>query len=78
LMADLDVRIITQDGELLHHFTLNPAKEDPQSEDARRSTRRTPSLGSGWCCEHPLNPGTCTISNWRLEPQAFHCIRGPT
>jgi hypothetical protein len=33
----------------------------------RRSTRRTPSLSSGWCCEHPLNPGTYTFSDWRIQ-----------
>jgi transposase InsO family protein len=27
LMADLDVRVVTEDGELLRHFTLNPAKD---------------------------------------------------
>jgi hypothetical protein len=33
-MADLDVRIITEDGELLHHFTLNPAKNyRPRKDD---------------------------------------------
>ena len=26
LMANIDVRIITENGELLHHFTLNPTK----------------------------------------------------
>jgi hypothetical protein len=34
LMADLDFRIITEDGELLHHFTLNPAKNyRPRKDD---------------------------------------------
>jgi hypothetical protein len=34
LMANLDVRIITEDGELLHHFTLNPAKNyQPRKDD---------------------------------------------
>jgi hypothetical protein len=34
LMADLDVRVITDDGELIRHFTLNPAKNyQPRKDD---------------------------------------------
>ncbi len=34
LMADLDVRVITEDGELIRHFTLNPAKNyQPRKDD---------------------------------------------
>jgi transposase InsO family protein len=34
LMADLDVRVITVDGELIRHFTLNPAKNyQPRKDD---------------------------------------------
>ena len=34
LMADLDVRVITHDGELIRHFTLNPAKNyQPRKDD---------------------------------------------
>jgi len=34
LMADLDVRVIKEDGELIRHFTLNPAKNyQPRKDD---------------------------------------------
>jgi transposase InsO family protein len=34
LMADLDVRVITEDGELIRHFTLNPSKDyQPRRDD---------------------------------------------
>ena len=34
LMADLDVRVITEDGELIRHFTLNPSKNyQPRKDD---------------------------------------------
>jgi transposase InsO family protein len=34
LMADLDVRVVNHDGELLRHFTLNPAKNyQPRKDD---------------------------------------------
>lgn len=34
LMADLDVRVVTDDGELIRHFTLNPAKNyQPRKDD---------------------------------------------
>jgi transposase InsO family protein len=34
LMADLDVRVVTDDGELIRHFTLNPTKNyQPRKDD---------------------------------------------
>ena len=34
LIADLDVRVITEDGELIRHFTLNPSKDyQPRRDD---------------------------------------------
>ena len=34
LMADLDVRVVSHDGELLRHFTLNPNKNyQPRRDD---------------------------------------------
>ncbi len=34
LMADLDVRVVSHDGELLRHFTLNPNKNyQPRKDD---------------------------------------------
>jgi transposase InsO family protein len=34
LMADLDVRVITEGGELIRHFTLNPSKDyQPRRDD---------------------------------------------
>ena len=33
-MADLDVRVITEGGELIRHFTLNPSKDyQPRRDD---------------------------------------------
>ncbi len=28
LVADLDVRVVTEDGELIRHFTLDPTEND--------------------------------------------------
>ena len=36
-------------------------------EDAGRGSRRASSLVTGWCCEHPLNPGWLPWSEWMME-----------
>ena len=33
LMADLDVRVVNHDGELLRHFSLDPAKKCQSRKD---------------------------------------------
>jgi hypothetical protein len=50
-MADLDVRIITEDGELRHHSTLNPAKNyRPRKDDRSLGVRLSQKIRNiTWC-----------------------------